>query len=86
MSDVGGLWIGGVVELHIIPALIAAARRDLVCKELQPHDGKGVVDDEDEEEHTQETRDKGYHGVHDVTILTLHSDQSVQRERVLMRV
>ena len=53
-----------------------------MCEELQPHDGKGVVDDEDEEEHTQEMRDKIYHGVHDVTIPTLHSDQSVQRERV----
>ena len=52
-----------------------------MCEELQPHDGKGVVDDEDEEEHTQEMRDKEYHGFHNVTIPTLYSDQSVQRER-----
>ncbi len=41
---------GGVVELDPVPAGVAAALVDLVGEELKAHDGKGVVDDHDEDE------------------------------------
>ena len=69
--------VGRVVDLDSIPAGVAAAFVDTPSKELQPHDGEGIVDDKDEEENAEEAGSQGHHGVHQVSVPTLQANQSV---------
>ena len=71
----------GVIELNTIPAFVAAALAHPEGEALQANDGKGIVDDEDEEENAQETRGQSDHCVHDVSILAFQFDQPEQQER-----
>ena len=80
VSRIRRLHFSGIIQVCPVPTSIAAAPEDLVIEELHAYDGKGIVDDADEEEHAEETRGEGHHRVHQVSIAPLQTDQSV-RER-----
>ena len=73
------LYDARVVEGNSVGALVAASPEHLEGEELQPNDGEGIVDDEDEEEDAEKARSKGHHRVHDVPVMPLQSDQPVER-------
>jgi hypothetical protein len=45
---------------------------DFEREALHPHDGKGIVNDEDEEKHAEEARGKRNYHVHDIPIELFH--------------